>query len=161
MSCGIYQICIGDYVYFGSSNNVDKRLRQHKQTLRDGKHKNPKMQSVYNKHKCFEGFMVEECNEDNRFDVEQIYIDTHWGLPELMNVSKDSRVPVWDEGLPDYMKESIRQAMIGKYHTEESKTKMSNAKKGKKKPVIQCPHCPMKGAAHVLKRYHFDNCKHK
>ena len=44
----------------------------------------------------------------------------------------------------------------GKQHSEESKQKM-------KKPKIKvvCPYCGKIGGLPVMKRFHFDKCKHK
>lgn len=44
-------------------------------------------------------------------------------------------------------------------HTEETKQKMSLAKKGKPKPKLTCPHCNKTGGAPQMKQWHFDNCK--
>ena len=48
---------------------------------------------------------------------------------------------------------------VVKTHTEESKRKMSEAKKGKLQPIITCPHCAKSGGSSVMKQYHFDDCK--
>jgi hypothetical protein len=48
-----------------------------------------------------------------------------------------------------------------KPHTDETKHKMSEAQKGTKKKIIQCPHCDKAGGAPALMRWHFDNCKLK
>jgi len=45
--------------------------------------------------------------------------------------------------------------------TDETKHKMSEAQKGTKKKIIQCPHCDKAGGAPALMRWHFDNCKLK
>lgn len=37
----------------------------------------------------------------------------------------------------------------------------NNPNYGKELPKIACPHCDMKAAAHVIYRFHFDNCKKK
>ena len=43
--------------------------------------------------------------------------------------------------------------------SEESRKKMSEATK--LIPIISCPHCAKSGKPHVMKRWHFDNCKGK
>lgn len=52
----------------------------------------------------------------------------------------------------------------------ERNAKMSIERKGSGNPMYgkrftkqksKCPHCPMIGAADLMKRWHFDNCKHK
>ena len=43
--------------------------------------------------------------------------------------------------------------------SEETKRKLSEAMKGKKRAIVTCPHCHKEGPINVLKRYHFENCK--
>lgn len=43
--------------------------------------------------------------------------------------------------------------------SEEHKAKISEATKGKSKPIITCPHCGKKGGKPAMSRFHFDNCK--
>jgi signal recognition particle GTPase len=46
-----------------------------------------------------------------------------------------------------------------KSRSNESRQKMSEATKSI--PIIFCPHCIKSGKPHVMKRWHFDNCKGK
>ncbi|ADM79814.1 homing endonuclease [Aeromonas phage phiAS4] len=54
---------------------------------------------------------------------------------------------------------------LGKTNSEETKAKMSEAKKKywaeKPKVIVKCPHCGKEGIKHAMLRWHFDNCKHK
>jgi len=45
--------------------------------------------------------------------------------------------------------------------SEERKQKVRNALIGKEQPLIVCPHCFTAGGKSIMKRWHFDNCKHK
>ena len=45
----------------------------------------------------------------------------------------------------------------GKSPTEETRKKISESAKKRKK--VTCPHCGKIGGVHVMKRWHFDNCK--
>ena len=69
--------------------------------------------------------------------------------------------------LSDITKEKLRKRMIGNSYTlgaifsDEHKLKISQANKGKKKPVTKCPYCGIVGGIPVLKRFHFENCKLK
>lgn len=54
----------------------------------------------------------------------------------------------------------------GTPHTEESKQKISKANKGKpgwnkgrKFPIVTCPHCGKSGGIPGMARWHFDNCR--
>ena len=52
----------------------------------------------------------------------------------------------------------------GSTHTDEAKAKMSKSRMGVKRgpqPLVSCPHCNQEGGKSNMKRWHFDNCKHK
>ena len=51
--------------------------------------------------------------------------------------------------------------MFGKTHSAETRQKISDAMKGKPSRQVECPFCKKTGAARIMPRYHFDNCKHK
>jgi hypothetical protein len=51
--------------------------------------------------------------------------------------------------------------MKGRKQSEEAKVKMSEWRKGRAKPRVDCPHCLKSIAVNVAKRWHFDNCKSK
>lgn len=50
------------------------------------------------------------------------------------------------------------KASLGKNHSEETRAKQSLSQKGKKKKVIECPHCGKAGNENVMHRWHFDKC---
>lgn len=72
----------------------------------------------------------------------------------------------------------INPHRLGKNHTDETKAKMSASRKGKpahnkgttlsaevranmKKQKSKCIHCNLEVSAHIMTRWHGDNCKHK
>jgi len=57
-------------------------------------------------------------------------------------------------------KAKISKATLGKVNSEETRKKMSEAKKGKQESVT-CPHCQRTGGKSNMTRYHFSNCKKK
>jgi hypothetical protein len=48
----------------------------------------------------------------------------------------------------------------GKHRSIETKNLISIAQKGIPQPKVICPHCGTVGGRSVMKRHHFDNCKH-
>ena len=48
--CGIYVLYIKNHTYIGSTRNIKQRLRQHRENLRNQKHRNSKLQNCYNKY---------------------------------------------------------------------------------------------------------------
>lgn len=59
-------------------------------------------------------------------------------------------------------KQKLSEAHKGKIHSDEHKQKISNGGKARWKLMSDstCPHCGLTGRAN-MKRYHFNNCKHK
>jgi hypothetical protein len=58
-------------------------------------------------------------------------------------------------------KERNSGSNLGKRFSQETRTKMSISRQGVKKKLIICPVCGKEGGNNVMKRWHFDNCKHK
>ena len=77
---GIYRIknLVNEKCYYGSSKNIEKRWRRHLNQLRNKTHINCILQNAWNKYGednfIFE--IVERCELENIFEVEQKYIDT-------------------------------------------------------------------------------------
>jgi hypothetical protein len=61
----------------------------------------------------------------------------------------------------DETKQKMSAAKKGKPKSAEAKQKMSAAKKGMKWPKVVCPHCQKVGAGNAMKQYHFDRCKQR
>ena len=79
MNCGIYKISFigSDKIYYGSTNNFNKRKGRHLSDLRAGKHRNIIMQRLYDKY-GEDSFIFEElvaCEPDQLIEIEQEYID--------------------------------------------------------------------------------------
>jgi group I intron endonuclease len=77
---GIYRIknLVNDKCYYGSSKNIEKRWKTHLNQLRNKKHINCILQKAWNKYgeDNFSFEIVEKCELENIFEVEQKYIDT-------------------------------------------------------------------------------------
>ena len=58
-------------------------------------------------------------------------------------------------------KQRIAQTRTGKTHSEETRLKMSDKRKGVSKTLnlVTCPHCSKSGKGGNMTRYHFDNCQ--
>jgi len=54
---------------------------------------------------------------------------------------------------------NMSNAHKGNKHSEETKKKMSEWQRGKKKPKVKCPYCGLIGSNSNMKRYHFEKCK--
>lgn len=127
MGC-VYAITCSDRYYIGSTKNFHKRMAEHKSDLHRGKHKNTYMQRVYDKYGCFEYKILESVEEDRLIEREQVLLDRHYDDPKCMNASPHAHRAYnpWTEESRMKMSESCK----GRKHTDETKKKMSDAKKG-------------------------------
>lgn len=75
-TCGIYKICIKNHIYVGSSKVLKNRLRNHYNSLKNGKHFSKFLQSCVNKYTMEETFfdILEYCVEGDLAERETYYI---------------------------------------------------------------------------------------
>lgn len=158
MTCGIYQISIGDYYYFGSADDCEKRcMKSHFAHLKLGKHCNKKMQNAFDKYQTFSWEVVEDCDDRGiAYAVEQRYIDANFGRKHCLNLNPVAAKPPSHKGLKlgplsEEHKRNISEARLG----------IPSPNKGKPLPKLQCSHCCGWFNVGNLNRWHGDNCKHK
>jgi len=113
MNSGLYQINIGDYFYFGQTQDFKQRKSKHLWHLKKGTHRNKFMQNVYDKHQDFHFQEVLHCSVDELNQQEQRLLDAFWGTEGCLNISKDA--------------EAVQR---GLKRSEETKKKLSEAMKG-------------------------------
>ena len=84
MTCGIYKIhCISNNkTYIGSSNNIERRFKEHLSDLKNNRHCNKYLQNSYNKYgiDSLSFNIITNCYEEERFKLEQFYIDINKNL---------------------------------------------------------------------------------
>lgn len=78
-NCGIYKItCLkNNKIYIGSSKNLSNRLYNHKYSLKNGIHKNVFLQKDWNYYgeENFKFEIIEYCDEDKQYELEQKYLN--------------------------------------------------------------------------------------
>lgn len=150
---GVYQIrnLQNNHVYVGSSKNLLDRYKFHFSTLKNNKHENPYLQSAYNKYgrENFIYEIIEFCEQEQRFNVEQYWINKFYGN-NCYNINKDATNPPNHLGrkkgpMPEESKRKLSESLRKRYkeHPELIK-QMSLTRKGKNlgsnhvnsKPVI-------------------------
>jgi len=112
--------------YVGQSSCMKKRLADHFNLLRKNKHPNPHLQFSFNKYgeECFVAEVEVVCEDASELDLlEQAYLTGEASFdetPVYYNISLSSECP-----------------MRGREHTQETKEKISLAKKGRKDHVTE------------------------
>jgi group I intron endonuclease len=147
---GIYAIRMVDgREYVGSSQNMRNRWYQHRSLLRNGRHKNKKLQNAWTKHgeDAFEWCVLEFVGVDWLVEREQWYIDTRKPSLNLsvvagreragVKLTKEQRERMSEsrKGRPvsQQAKERLSAVFKGRQFSEETRRKISEAKTGKKR----------------------------
>lgn len=122
---GIYAIVRGDEIYIGSTRcSFSRRMMQHKSSLRNGTHPNPRLQNIFNKHgDIFDFKIIEVCCKDH-IVAEQKWIDyLSIDKRKLLNISTIAgSVTHTDE-----WKKNMSIIMTGRKASDEAKAAMSIA----------------------------------
>lgn len=128
MTSGVYQIrnLRNEKRYLGSAGTrgVERRLREHRNLLLRGRHHSIHLQRAWNKYGSDEFVfeIVEECRPDQCLEREQYYLDAI-----LFANCNDDRF----KKLGYNISRVAQAVMTGRKHTEETKAKISRAKRGK------------------------------
>jgi hypothetical protein len=77
--CGVYKITntANGKFYVGSSKDIYKRWKQHKDALNEDRHGNVHLQNAWNKYSIgsFKFEIIEECEPEIQFEREQFYLN--------------------------------------------------------------------------------------
>lgn len=138
--CGVYKIQnkIDGKLYIGSSKDIERRKKEHLCRLRQNNHDNQYLQNAYNKYgkENFIFEIIELCDTENQYDLEQKWINLYKDKNILYNISLNAIEP-------PHTAESIKKMSItnkgrvpwnkGKtnVYTQETKNKISNSLKGR------------------------------
>lgn len=139
MESGVYQIRskVDGRLYVGSSVNLEKRWKEHRRQLDEGKHHSRFLQRCWTKYgaDAFEFSVIVYCHQDTVLMYEQFYIDEL--RPEFNTVptAGSQRGLKHSDETRRKMSASRRRdfsPMTGKSHTAETKARISRTKSGKK-----------------------------
>jgi group I intron endonuclease len=177
--------------YVGSTNDFERRFKEHKTLLRKGKHYCKYLQNSWSKYGeqnfAFKKICINESLDEAR-EIEEAFLDCFFD--QLMNV-KNAVIgaPFGDSHFskkPDWHMKTVMQRLT----PEERKAKYGKTKGTKrdgkpyvlgaskrlsdpeytkrlseackgKREIVECPHCGLKGGGGNMTRYHFNKCKDK
>ena len=116
MNSGVYKITcdINNHFYYGSSVNIKSRFQNHINKLRTQKHRNKRLQRIYNKYGENSLFfeIVEYCNIEMVLEYEQKYINKHFENPNCINFCKHAKAPMAGLTFSDDHKRKISESQI-------------------------------------------------
>lgn len=121
---GIYRINLGNGLfYIGSSDDIQRRERQHISTLKYKTHRNKRMQRNWNKYQVFQFEVLELCSENDLLTKEQALLDVHFGTLKCANlVSIAGRTT-------GYKHTEATKKMLSRPRSEAARKKLSDAHK--------------------------------
>lgn len=100
-------------LYIGSSNDIERRIKEHWKELRNGNHKNSHLQRAWNKHpEQFAVVVFETCNQENYLEREQEYLDTVKPYDGGFNKAKDARCPTKGRTLSYQHRKKLSDAKV-------------------------------------------------
>lgn len=131
---GIYKITniFNQKIYVGSAVNLQARFNSHKTNLRANKHHSKKLQNSWNKNgeNSFEFSVIEFTEKENLIIREQFYFDLLYSFGANGYNTAKIAGSLLGTTRSEETKEKLRIASGSRKHTEESKIKISNSKKG-------------------------------
>lgn len=134
---GVY--CIENSVngrkYIGQSTDIEKRWRQHRQKLRNGKHNNMHLQRAWEEYgeTAFLFYVLELCDEMSLSAREIYYIEKFNSFESGYNMTQEGEGTRSCLHTEEY-KKRMSEMFAGRHFSDETIRKMSEAKKGKPLP---------------------------
>lgn len=149
LSAAIYQIknLQNGRVYVGSSVNLKKRWREHKNDLKKGTHHSQKLQNAWNKYgeESFEFSILEAVFDKAKLlEQEQHWIDLLCAANRVnYNISISATSPMLGRSPSIETRAKLAEAMrgnthcVGVLHSPEARERMGAAKRGQQRTVEQ------------------------
>lgn len=129
---GVYEIVntVNGKRYIGSSVEIYRRFRYHKNLLRNGLHTNIHLQRAWNLdgESAFAFNLLLLCDKNMTLFYEQICID---GLRCEYNISKSTTATMLGISPSEATRQKLRMVHLGKPKSEEARRKMSEAGKNR------------------------------
>ena len=128
-------------IYYGSSQDIGIRWKDHRCALRRGDHGNGHLQNSWNKHgpAAFTFAIFDYCEIEDLYAYEQVLLDLHVGKEYCYNIGTDAKAPMRGRKHTEESKQKLKDSLKGrlgsfkgKSHSDEAKERMSKAHTGKR-----------------------------
>jgi group I intron endonuclease len=190
---GLYAIVNikNNMAYVGSSNDIKRRIKEHKSSLNANKHYSHRLQRAWNKYGS-ESFQIKqiatantleeareleeaflECFIDRLYNLKTTAIGFASGEQSHAKKADFHMKTVMQRLTPEERKERYGKAKGIKRNPEpyilSAQKRLENPDYRKKlseackgkRKLVTCPHCNLTGGGGNMYRYHFDKCKNK
>jgi group I intron endonuclease len=137
--------------YYGSSFDIEKRLKQHKQDLEKGKHHNIQMQRTYNKYgNIFCYITLEETNFNSReelLEYEQTFLDKNINGYNMAPANGGNILGIHPnkDQIKKQISDTLKQNMISMSEKERKnkfgRPKEKNGRWNRGSSIKNCPNC--------------------
>lgn len=163
-SGGLYRVRLSPtHYYIGRAANFRARWQRHLNQLRSGAHPNQYLLNVYLQYQRFDPeVLIEEADDRTRQTLEQQWLDQHVGSPGCLNLSRSSlgvskgykhseetRAKLRGRVPTDEARRNMSNAQVGHVVSEETRSKLSNLLRGKKRPDNAARNKAAAGWAHT------------
>jgi len=154
MTCGVYKIeAPSGKKYIGSSNNIERRWKEHKKLLQAGKHHCEPLQRAFNKYgeAVLHFEVLFECEKSQLIKMEQ-WCFNWFGKRHLFNASNRlynasmiaGRIEMTPETLAKRATTVLRKIAVGEPDTSGMHTPKARAKRS---ATLAYPHCSRKNGS--------------
>ena len=137
--------------YYGSSFNIEKRLKQHRQDLEKGKHHNIQLQRSYNKYRnIFRYALLEETNFDTQeelLEYEQTFLDKNINGYNMAPANGGNILGIHPKKdqirkqISDTLKQNIKNMSLEEKKKKFGRSKEKNGNWNGGLSIKTCPNC--------------------
>lgn len=132
MDSGVYKILLGNgHVYYGSSKTLGRRAKSHLVALKNDKHRNPKMQAVWNKYGAYEFVVIALCPEEDLTETEQVLLTMHRDDASGVNIALSANSPMRGRPMSVLSKEKLSNAHKSSPAAIAHRLNLADQKRGK------------------------------
>jgi len=111
--------------YIGSTEDLYRRISNHRANLRAGTHHNSNLQQAFNVDRNFEFHCKFADNKEKAVELEQTLLNTYLPTGELLNVASDAKLAGLGVRRSEETREKIRKSTVAQFSSDEAREKHS------------------------------------